>query len=355
MSRKFSLYMLIATVVLIGIVFYRVIQPFIFSLLFATVLTVLFRPFYRWLSQKLGGRPRTAAALTTSGVMLLVLLPLGISLLIAGNQMISVTRDLVQLLQQDGQGNDSELAGQWGRMREAFSNLPLDWQERLTTVSRQAAEGIVKRVPEKTMSLVQDAVNALIGMIVTTLALYYLLADGDTILKEFKELTPLEDAEQDALVEEFGKICRGVVVGTVVAALVQALLAGIGYYFAGLSNVPLMIVLTMILAFIPFVGAGGILTVVSVWLALNEHYTAAAVLFIYSMAIVSTSDNVVRAYIIGSEAKMNPLIAFITVIGAIQLIGLWGIFVGPMIAAFFYTLLKLLRDRLVMHHQTDSP
>ena len=200
---------------------------------------------------------RLAAALTTAGVMLLVLLPLGVALVVAGNQMIGVTKDVVLLLQEDQANGKSELADGWQRLREDFNQLDPEWRERLAVISKQAAEGMVKRVPEKTVGLVQDAVNAVVGLVVMTLALYYLLLDGVKILKEVKELTPLDDVEEDALIEEFGKVCRGVVVGTVVAAMVQALLAGIGFFVAGVENVPLLMVLTMIFAFIPFVGASG--------------------------------------------------------------------------------------------------
>jgi predicted PurR-regulated permease PerM len=43
---------------------------------------------------------------------------------------------------------------------------------------------------------------------------------------------------------------------------------------------------------------------------------------------------------------MHPLIAFVTVIGALQYIGLWGIFIGPITASFFYALLKTLHTQL---------
>lgn len=61
--------------------------------------------------------------------------------------------------------------------------------------------------------------------------------------------------------------------------------------------------------------------------------------------IVSTSDNVIKAKVIGDHSELNPLVVLMTVIGAMQFLELWGIFVGPMIAAFFNALLKILRER----------
>ncbi|WP_145217322.1 AI-2E family transporter [Planctomycetes bacterium TBK1r] len=54
---------------------------------------------------------------------------------------------------------------------------------------------------------------------------------------------------------------------------------------------------------------------------------------------------------IGNQAKLHPLVALVTVLGALKLMGLWGIFVGPMVAAFFYALLNITRDRVANQRQ----
>ena len=195
---------------------------------------------------------------------------------------------------------------------------------------------------------------AFVGLVVTSLGLYYGLVDGDKILRLGKDLSPLDESVEDALVENFGRVCRGVVMGTMVAAFTQAVLAGLGFWMAGVSNVLLLMVATMVFAFIPFLGAGSVVATVSLLLVLDGRYMAGGLLLLYSLAIVSTCDNVIRAYVIGNEAEMNPLVAFITVIGAIQLIGLWGILVGPLVAALFYTLLKLLQQRLTYESMVQS-
>jgi predicted PurR-regulated permease PerM len=383
--------MLLATLVLIGVLFYQVIQPFIFSLLFATVLAVLFRPLYRRVTIWLGNRPRVAAGVTTTGIMLLILLPLGGALVVAGFQLFDVTQDVAALLKaepiaeqlsdqlpeqrqttDDGARDSDDVAEEEDEstiakgikqfeqsqfvktVNEYYFDLSIQHRKRIESVSSQAADGFVKKVYERTVGLVGDAINSVIGLVVTALALYYMFADGQTMLRQAKDLLPLDDAEEDALIEQFGKVCRGVIIGTVVAALGQAIMAGIGFAVAGVPNVLLLMAVTMFFAFIPFVGAGSIVTLVSLWLFLDGRSVAAILLLTYGLLVVSTMDNLVRAWVIGSEAKMNPLVAFITVVGALQLIGLWGIFVGPLIAAFFYTLLRLLRERIVREEPKTS-
>ncbi len=352
MSRQLSLYLLLATVLLIGVLFYQVIQPFIFSLLFAIVLAVLFRPPYQWLVSIMNNHRRLAAATTTLVIMLVILLPIGGALILAGAQLAQVASDAANL----EQNVDSDLKESLEDLEKSkvartldkyYRELPAEQRRQIDKIISQASDGFIRRVVEKTASFAGDLVNFAIGFFVTGLALYYFLADGKLIMNQLHRFLPLTEEEQEVLFFQFGKVCRGVIVGTVVAALTQAILAGIGFLAAGVPNLFLFMALSMFFAFIPFVGASSIVILVSAWLAIEGRYLAAGLLFTYCILFISTSDNLIRAYVIGSEAKMNPLVAFITVLGAIQLIGLVGIFVGPMIAALFYTLLKLLRERIV--------
>jgi predicted PurR-regulated permease PerM len=360
MKRSLSLYLLLATVVLIGILFYQVIQPFIFSLLFSAVLAVIFRPAYDWMLKKLKGRRRLAGGITTAAILMLLLVPIGGALVVAGFQLVDFTRNAVLLLQDPPK---SELYERWQQVMQTpvaeaietqYQALPPNQQLRIRELGEQAAQGLVRQVYERTIGIAGDVVMAFVGLVVTSLGLYYSLVDGDQILRLAKDLSPLDESVEDALIDNFGRVCRGVVMGTLAAALAQSMLAGLGFWVAGISNVLLLMVVTMVFAFIPFMGAGSVVTAMAIWIAIDGRYVAAGLLLAYGLLVVSLCDNAIRAYVIGSEAKMNPLVAFITVIGAIQLIGLWGILVGPLVAALFYTLLKLLQGRLTYESMVQA-
>lgn len=355
MPRKLSLYILLGAVALIGLLFFQVIQPFIFSLLFAAVLAVLFRPLYMRAVKLCFGWRRVAAGLTTALIVLLIILPLAGLLTMAGIQMFAFAGQVVAFVESP---DDSELAEKLERLeqsrvveavRDAYAQLSDEQQDQFKTSASKAADGVVKMLYEKTIGLAGNVINFVVGFLIMTLAIYYFLADGEKVLGEFQRLSPLDEQEEAALFEQFGKVCRGIVMGSVVSALVQAILAGIGFAVAGIPNVWLLTVVTMFCALVPFVGAGSVCTAVSIFLVIEQRYVAAAIFFVYTLAIVTTSDNLIKAYVIGEHARLNPLIVLITVIGAMQLIGLWGIFVGPMVAAFFYALLEILRER-----QTDE-
>src|SRR5581483_4607294 len=62
--------------------------------------------------------------------------------------------------------------------------------------------------------------------------------------------------------------------------------------------------------------------------------------------VVGLLDNVVRTYVLNSDAELHPLLAFISVIGALQVLGLWGIFIGPIVACCLTALVKIIRQEL---------
>ena len=194
----------------------------------------------------------------------------------------------------------------------------------------------------------------LIGLVVMALALYYLFADGHKLAEEAQRLSPLEDEEGLTLYSQFENICRGVVLSSVVAAVVQGILAGIGFAIVGVQRIWLLAIVTMFSSLIPFLGAAAVWICVVVVLLFEQRFWTAMFLGIYGTFVVSASDNLIKAYVIGDRARMHPFIVLVTVLGALQLVGLWGIFVGPMTAAFFYALLNILRSRLLDNGDNPS-
>jgi predicted PurR-regulated permease PerM len=355
MSRKLSLLLLLAAVVGTGVLFFRVIQPFLFSLLFAAVLAVLFRPAYQFMEKLCRGHRRVASGLTTAIIILTILLPIGGAMVLAGGQLLELGRDVVQWVNEPEQssiGRTIEKVREsraFGWVLEVRAALTPEQEQELKKLVSKAIDNAANDVYEKTQAFLADMVAFVIGFVVMALALYYLFADGPALLREAKDLSPLEEEDEQELLEQFDKVCRGVVMGNVMAALVQGILAGIAFAIVGIDWLWLGAGLTVLFSLLPFLGAATVWIVVAITLLVDGHYGSAIFMVIYGTIVISTSDNLIKAYVIGGESKIHPLVVLIAVLGALKLIGLWGIFIGPMIAAFFYALLKILWKRVRAH------
>lgn len=78
----------------------------------------------------------------------------------------------------------------------------------------------------------------------------------------------------------------------------------------------------------------------------ERHYVAGAILIAVGVIVVSNIDNVVRMAVLHGSAGMHPLLALVSVLGGLYEMGVLGVFVGPVVAGVFLTLLRILKQQL---------
>ncbi len=93
-ARVFSISMLIVAILVISVLFYQVMASFFVPLFLAALLVVIFRPVHERILKRLNGRQRTASAISTTCILLLVLLPAGFIISIAAAQGTAFIRGL---------------------------------------------------------------------------------------------------------------------------------------------------------------------------------------------------------------------------------------------------------------------
>lgn len=188
----------------------------------------------------------------------------------------------------------------------------------------------------------------LFGILIMLAALFFFLAEGSKMVEALIKISPLEEQHVRELVAEFDRACRAIVAASLVSAVVQGLLAGIGFYVAGLrGSVAMLMLLTMVLSLVPFTGAAAVWVPTSLYLYFYEGNLWAAVgVALYGALVISTSDNFIKPLILSGQSNLHPLLALLSVIGGLQALGPIGIVVGPMAVVFLQTLLKLLQREL---------
>jgi len=68
--------------------------------------------------------------------------------------------------------------------------------------------------------------------------------------------------------------------------------------------------------------------------------------------VISQSDNIIRPYLVAGRTEMHPLLLFFAIMGGVAMFGLLGLVIGPLIAAVFVALVRLLEIR--MHTPEDG-
>lgn len=185
-----------------------------------------------------------------------------------------------------------------------------------------------------------------LGMIIMLIALYYFLVDGRDMLESIAQLTPLDRKYSAELGNDFVNLTGAVVMSMLLAAGVQGLLAGIGYWLFGVPAIFLLTLLTTLFAMLPLVGATVIWGGAVVYLFLEGRTVAAIGLAAYGTFVISLADNIIKPMILHGRSNLHPLAGLLSVLGGAQALGPIGVFVGPMVVALLHTLLVMLRREL---------
>ena len=226
--------------------------------------------------------------------------------------------------------------------------------EWLTT---EVAGGAARWLPSITNTATSLIVGLLVGLGIMSVALFYFFMDGPTMINTFMHLSPLDDRHEMELLIEFDKVSRAVVLATLLSAVAQGILGGIGYKLVGIESVFLLTLLTTVLALVPFIGAAAIWVPCCLYLAFIQESTApgssrgwlyakAAFLAVYGFGIISMADNIIKPWVLQGQSKLHPLLALLSVLGGVQALGPIGILVGPMVVAFLQVLLTILQREI---------
>jgi predicted PurR-regulated permease PerM len=336
-ARIVSFGVILALVGVFGLLSLRVMSSFLLPLLLAAMLVVIFGPLHRWLRQRIGGPEGIAALITTLFVLVIVLVPLFLLFARAGGDAVRMLRA------ENGLKLDPAVLSELVSRVNDATGLHLT-ADSVNGEVRRIAEDWIGPVAARTPVVIAKGI---IGLVVMTVALFYFLADGRRMLAAVTRLIPLDPRYQWQLLQEFEEVSRAVVSSTLLAAIVQAMLAGVGFWVAGLGNVFLLTLLTFFGALVPFVGAAAVWGTASLYLLFFAKNTFAAVgLAVWGMGVVSTIDNIIKPIVLHGQSKLHPLLALLSVLGGVGALGPIGIFVGPIAVAFLQAALTMLQTEL---------
>ncbi len=350
-SRIVTLSVLLAGILLLGLMFYQVIAPFLLPMFLAAVLAILCRPLYLRLLPKLWNRPDLTAGVATAIVMLLIVTPLAVGTLMGAIQLSRLTQD--ELHNWDWTLGLQKIWTDFlepglTKLQERFPK-----QVDVNTIREDFAgnaEAMVKSIAARTFALASSTVGTVLSLVVSggmfLVAFYYFLADGPSLVAAAEALIPVPIEHQRKLQDRFAKVVRGVVLATFLAAFAQGLATALALQVVGMRHFFIFLIAGTITALVPLAGTWMVWGPCAIWLAVQGHYTAAVGLALFGVIVVGLLDNVIRTYVLNNSAQLHPLLAFVSVLGALQVMGLWGIFFGPIIASCLYALVQIFLTEL---------
>jgi predicted PurR-regulated permease PerM len=369
-ARLVSLVLLATLIVILGVTFYKVVASFMMPLFLAAVVAMLAHPIYQRILARLRNRKVLAAGLTTA-LFLAALLILSSGTVIAARQLYRVAQDQKSadsiqfrslLFKPIKYFHLAEIYHDWmgepaspeSPENDAADAAAID--EEFEQALRQGASAIAQRtIGSAGLTLVGSVVSAFVGLLMFVVALFYFLADGPTLLAAADELIPVHRDYKQKLLIQFEQAVRAVVSATFVAAIGQGIATGIGMKIAGSQHFVLVTVLATMTSMIPMLGAWLVWGPFALWLFDQGHWGWGIALALYGIFFVGLLDNVLRTYVLQGNARLHPLLALVSVLGGIEALGLWGVFIGPVIASCLHALVRIFNAELVAFSRERQP
>ena len=323
-KEKFKKYFIIITAIILAAISFIIIKPFINAILAGLIATYIFHPLQKRLSSKIN--KYVAAAFITLLIILVVTIPL----FFVANAIVKESISIYQANSFEGL-NDLILKylGPDLALNEYASGTIKDVISKIGV----GASRVIFTIPSKILDF-------LIFLFVT----FYFLLKPDIYLKNIREMIPLPD--KDLFLKKIGDGIYDVVYGLLILAVIELIIAGVGFKILGLSSPLLWALVIAFLAFIPFIGPTIVWVPFSIVKFVQGSITQAFGIAVIGI-ILSVIDTFLRPAIIGSRSKIHPVIILLGVLGGLKIFGIIGLIVGPIIldiSALFFKIYIIKKD-----------
>jgi len=331
------IFSILALLLLLAATFW-ILKPFLLPLVWATMIAVATWPLLLGAEKRLRNSRALAVLVMTAGMLLVLILPLTLAVrTILLN--VDAMKDWIKGFSAEG----------LPPLPEGLGNLPLVGEriaEMWTNAAAAGPGGLSAELSPYAQKVLTWFVNNAggFGLIIAQFLLALVMtailyAKGETTAMGIRcFFRRLAGEKGDEMVILAGRAIRAVAMGIVVTALIQSALGGLGLWVAGIPGVALLTAVMFLLA-IAQVGVVPVLAVAVGWLFWKGATLWAIVLLVWT-AIVGSLDNVIRPILIRKGADLPLLLILAGVIGGLVAFGIIGLFVGPVVLAVSYTLIK---------------
>jgi predicted PurR-regulated permease PerM len=322
---------------LLGLLAYwslKVIGPFLTVVLWSAILTVALYPLFNWLARQLGNR-RLAATLITLLCLLMVIGPvtwLGFGLIAGVEYMVKgFDSNLISIPM------PPESVQSWPLIGEQAYRL---WMVAATDTKTILFEIVPKLRPlgGKLLDIAQAVVFGLLEFVASIIIAGFLYSPGPRLANAFGEfLRRIFGHRSEDMVKLAGSTIRNVSRGVVGIAVVQSVLAGLGFLAAGIPAASFLSLVALVLGIVQ-IGPAILFIPIIIW-SWTTMETMNALLFTAYMVPVSLVDNVCRPLLMARGLTTPMPIIIVGVIGGTIAYGISGLFLGPIVLAVAWELL----------------
>ncbi|MFN0171553.1 MAG: AI-2E family transporter [Bryobacteraceae bacterium] len=341
-ERRATLFFLVALTGIALYFCYLIAAPFLTPVLYAAMMAVVCYPLHNGLLRRLR-RPTLTATISTLFVLFAILIP--IAVLITG-----IAHELALLkavLHDRSSGDWTGAAGEIGERVLRFTGRWVDLSQfDLRGAIVQRLQAVSAYILSKAGAVVGNLTSFVGDAFIAFFTLFFLFREGSHFQSWAASLVPLRRPQFDRLFLGISDTLAATVHGGLAVAATQGTLIGLAFWVLGLTAPMVWGIAAALFSLVPLVGSAVVWVPGAIYLWATGHWIKALILTVWSTLIVGSIDNILRPLLIRGRVELHTLPLFFSLLGGVQVFGLLGVFVGPVVLAVTMTLIDMLREEM---------
>jgi predicted PurR-regulated permease PerM len=314
---------LFVTVAVLAVI---MLWPFLTYIVLAGILTYALLPVYGFFYRRFG-REGLASALCIAVTLLVMVLPA-----------LLLIKELIK--QVSGAYTSLKLQHIEGITEYVHKITGYRFQEMLDSGLEQLRTSILGMTPNILGSLGQ----LFLGLLVMLSVMYYGFREGERFVEKLREKLPLEASLKESLFHQLRTITQAVLYGQVMTSVIQGALGALGLLIFGVSNWLFWGAIMTLTAFVPFLGTPVVWVPAAIGLIMEGATARGIGLLIYGTALVIFIYNILRPRLMSGRTTVHPVLMLIGVLAGLQVFGLVGLLVGPLILALLVAFINFYEE-----------
>lgn len=323
---------------LLGYGAFLVLRPFISALLWAVILVFTTWPAFRLLRERTGLGAGAAALVMVTLEFLLIGLPIVFAAPTSREEIEALRGSTERLITEGIPAVATALMGVpyiGPRVAEWFAG----WDSTLAGLL-DSIRPYVGSIAQNALSILLAVLSGIAELLLAIFLAFFFYRDGPAMAERAEAmLEKLTGPATRRLIQLTGDVTRGVVYGLLGTAIVQGAMTTFGLWIAGVPQPVLLGVVAGVISILP-VGAPLVWIPATIWLFVQGETFWGVFMGLYGALGISSVDNFIRPWMISRGADLPLLLTLLGAIGGVLAFGFLGLFLGPVLLAVGYTLLK---------------
>jgi predicted PurR-regulated permease PerM len=325
-------------ILVLGYLTYQIINPFLSSIMWAIVLSILFYPVYALINKYV--KFKFAASLLTIIIILIILFgPFSYLFYL-------ITQELRSLVGNIESGSFDSLKTFFKHpaantlIKKALLIFHITEQE----FQKALVENIAK-IGQEFAGFIKiglgNVVSGTINFIFIILSTFFFLGDGPEFIEKISNFMPFSKKQKERLLQQTKDIIVSTMYGGLTVAAAQGIIGGILFAVLGIPSAVLWGFTMFIASFIPMFGTFIIWGPAAAYLFFQGLYLKGTIMVLAGVFAISSVDNIIRPLVMKGKTKMPILAIFFSILGGIKLFGFVGLIVGPLVFALFVSVFEI--------------